>query len=95
MKMLCNGCGSEVEIVERVGFRQVCQVCGAWLHSCVNCRFQVAGSCSEPSAEKVPNPEAQNFCEWYRGNEGTSTGEKKETGTKDAAEEMWKNLTKK
>jgi hypothetical protein len=93
--MRCSSCGSVVEILERVGFREVCPVCDAWLHACVNCRFLVAGSCTEPSAEKIRDPEMQNYCEWFK--ERAEDEEKGEAKGKDrdSAEEMWRKLTKK
>lgn len=95
MKMRCSGCGSEVEILERVGFRQVCPSCDAWLHSCVNCRFWSGGICTETSAERIGDPEAQNYCEWYK-ERAEEEGQSAEKGLdRDTAEEMWGKLTKK
>ena len=98
MKIICAACREVVELPEKVGFRDTCPSCDAWLHSCVHCEFLVNSRCTEPSAEKVRDPEGINFCDWYRGrtqDAGRSTQERKEEGGKEAAEEMWKRLTKK
>ncbi len=95
MKMTCAACREVVELPEKVGFRDTCPSCDAWLHSCVHCEFLVNSRCTEPSAEKVRDPEGINFCEWFRGIDADSADEKKAAGSKEAAEEMWKRLTKK
>jgi hypothetical protein len=98
MKMTCAACKEVVELPEKVGVRDTCPSCDAWLHSCVNCDFWSNSRCTEPSAEKVRDPEGINFCEWYKArtqNAERGTQEGKEKGSKEAAEEMWKRLTKK
>lgn len=94
MKMTCAACGVVVELPEKVGFRDVCPSCDAYLHSCVNCDFWVNNHCTEPSAEKVRDPEGINFCDWYRGIVVDSADKRETTGNKEAAEEMWKKLMK-
>ena len=96
--MTCAACGVEVELPEKVGFRDTCPSCDAYLHSCVNCGFWVNSRCTEPSAEKVRYPEGINFCDWFRARTQDavrSTQEEKAAGSKEAAEDMWKKLTKK
>jgi len=95
MKITCAGCRTVVEQPDRVGFRDICPSCGAWLHSCVNCAFLVDGLCVEPAAEKVRDPEGQNFCDWFREVNADAAGERAQNGGRDAAEDMWKKLTKK
>jgi hypothetical protein len=93
MKIACNACGAIVELPEKVGFRDTCPSCDSWLHACVNCRFLTQGGCTEPAAEKVRDPEGQNFCEWFQNRE-QGEGRREEGGNRDEAEEMWKKLTK-
>lgn len=94
MKISCAACGTTVELPEKVGFRDTCPSCGAWLHSCVQCRLWVNNYCTEPSAEKVREPEGMNYCDWYQARD-----DKQETGDKEKgrseAEELWRKLTKK
>ncbi len=98
MKMTCASCGVSVDLPDKVGFRDTCPSCHAYLHSCVNCAFLVDGLCTEPSAEKVRDQEGINFCDWYQArtqNVERRTQEKKENGSRESAEELWKKLTKK
>ena len=105
MKISCCGCGTWIDIVEKVGFRETCPSCDAWLHSCVHCCFWSGNHCTEPAAEKPGDPQAQNFCEWYKERaQGTSTVAKatadrgrgaQEGEGRASAEELWKKLTKK
>ena len=66
LDIVCSACGARNSIPEKVGFRELCSSCDAWLHSCVNCRFWEKSGCIEPAAEKVRDPEGQNFCEWFK-----------------------------
>ena len=95
MKTRCESCLSEIEIAGRIGFNQACPSCGAWLHSCLMCRFWSDGRCLETSAEKVGEPEGKNFCEWFQGRDPRPDGKGTEGRSREAAEEMWRRLTKK
>jgi len=95
MKMVCAACKAKVELPEKVGFRDTCPSCDSYLHSCINCDFWTDSRCTEPSAEKVRDPEGINFCDWYRGIVIDSADEVKQNQGKEKAEEMWKKLTKK
>jgi len=106
MKIVCAACGNVAHLPERVGYRDTCPSCDAWFHSCVHCALLVDSLCTEPSAEKVRDPEGQNYCDWFvpstqdaaRPSTGLGTGstqQEKTDGSKEAAEEMWKKLTRK
>ena len=98
MRVKCAACRTAVELPGKVGFRDTCPSCDAWLHSCVNCEFLVSGQCTEPAAEKIRDPEGLNFCEWFSvrtQDAACSTKEERASGSKETAEEMWKKLTKK
>ncbi len=95
MKISCRDCGTMIEVPERVGFRDTCPACDSWLHSCVHCVFLSGGHCVEPSAEKIGDPEAQNFCEWFRGIDADSAGKGTTAETRETAEDLWKKLVKK
>ena len=94
-KLICRKCGKSNEILERVGFRDTCSSCDSWLHSCVHCAFWSGSYCTEPSAEKVGDPEAQNYCEWYSPSTGGETRSVEEGQRRAEAEELWRKLTKK
>lgn len=65
---LCYRCGTEAAL-ERVGARDVCERCRAYLHCCRNCSFYEPGvhnDCREPNAELVAEKEQGNFCDFFR-----------------------------
>jgi hypothetical protein len=95
MKMTCAACGTEVLLKEKAGFRETCPSCDAYLHSCVNCAFWVKSQCTEPSAERVRDPEGMNFCEWFKASAEGGVRRVAEDQGRNAAEEMWKKLTTK
>jgi len=64
----CWKCGREIEIKERVGFREHCPGCDRALHACANCQFHDAAynnQCREAQAERVVDKERANFCEFF------------------------------
>lgn len=67
MKRRCPKCDAEWDGPERIGVREECPECAAFLHTCVNCaRFDVStGTCTEPDVESVRDPYGANFCELF------------------------------
>jgi hypothetical protein len=66
--MRCHGCGAPFA-GERVGVRNVCGGCAAYLHCCRNCDFYAPGlsnDCREPVAERVTDKMQGNFCDHFR-----------------------------
>jgi hypothetical protein len=64
----CHRCGFVTE-VERVGVRDTCPGCTAFLHCCRSCALYAPGlhnDCREPAAERVVDKEAGNFCDHFR-----------------------------
>lgn len=64
----CHRCEAPVE-AERVGVRDVCEHCRAYLHCCRNCDLYDPGAhndCREPSAEMVADKEQGNFCDYFQ-----------------------------
>ena len=64
----CHRCAGEISS-ERVGVRDVCDRCQAYLHCCRNCVFHEPGAhndCREPSSEPVADKEQANFCDFFR-----------------------------
>jgi hypothetical protein len=50
-----------------VGFKAVCEGCGMYLHSCVQCRlYDEARRCLSNTTEAVRDVEHANFCEEYQ-----------------------------
>ncbi|HZO81377.1 MAG TPA: hypothetical protein VFB33_06745 [Candidatus Binataceae bacterium] len=66
--MNCWKCGTRIETLERIGFRQQCPKCERPLHVCRNCaHYDPAynNQCREPMAERVVDKERANFCEYF------------------------------
>jgi hypothetical protein len=71
--MKCILCSTEWPL-EKVAFSSVCEKCGCWLHSCVQCRLWDgrASMCRSMTTEPVPDREGKNFCEeWQPHEEGS------------------------
>jgi len=69
----CHACGRTQTADGIVGRRDECESCGAQLHCCRNCAFYAESAynqCSEPSAERVVDKDASNFCDWFRPSSG-------------------------
>ena len=67
--MQCALCQREVDIGDKVYFRDECSHCSGDLHICLNCEFydrHAAKECREPSAELVSNKERANYCDYFR-----------------------------
>ena len=64
----CAFCGSEVEVIDRVGRLDECPTCHRDLHACLQCRLYDRGShnqCRESQAGYVGDKERANFCEFF------------------------------
>lgn len=73
--MRCFACGGDVPLAsgERVGFRDVCEACGADLHVCRNCAHHdpsAYNECREPNAERVSDRERANRCDYFAPGQG-------------------------
>ncbi len=92
MKIKCHDCSKELNIEDKVSFRELCPHCSAYLHSCVQCRLYDLKNenCTEPQAEKVRDPEAGNFCDYFIARE--ADGSEPEDGDRNEAEALWKKL---
>ena len=94
--MECFACGAAVELRtgERVGFREVCEKCGADLHVCRNCAHHdpsAHNECREPGADYVPDRERANRCEWFRAREdGGGAGRGERSGALSDLESLFK-----
>lgn len=95
---ICARCGNEVVVTGKVTRGETCKNCGAWLRSCVNCRFYCPGrhnDCAEPQAEYVRDKEAANFCDFFVFKESkpeeSSTVEDKKKSARDAFNKLFGN----
>jgi len=67
----CHACGAAITLdpLGKIGVRDVCDHCRAYLHSCRQCDFYELGAhndCRESNAEMVADKEAGNFCDYFR-----------------------------
>lgn len=68
MKIKCSECKSEIEIHDKIGFRQDCPNCGHDLHSCIQCQHydpKVYNECKETMADRVLEKSKANYCEFF------------------------------
>ena len=66
--MNCFHCGRQIEVKERIGFRDRCTACDRPLHACLNCGFYdpaYNNQCRENQAERVVDKDRANFCEYF------------------------------
>ena len=74
IKLICFSCGTENEVVDKVGRRDECSKCMADLHACKNCRFydpSAYNECKETSADVVREKEESNFCDYFEPGSGS------------------------
>ncbi len=67
--MNCFFCGRQIEVLERVGFRDTCPGCDRAVHVCRNCDFYdpaYNNQCRETMADRVVDKERANFCEYFK-----------------------------
>jgi len=64
----CFKCGEELQFDVKIGRRDMCQNCYAYLHCCKNCQFwdqSVHNQCLENRAEFIRDREEGNFCLYF------------------------------
>jgi hypothetical protein len=64
----CHACGQEIATEKKICRRDVCTLCRADLHCCLNCAFHdvsVSKQCREPLAELVKDKNRANFCDYF------------------------------
>jgi hypothetical protein len=94
MNVRCRKCGAEWE-AERVGVRDECPECAAFVHTCTNCSHYDAGNrdCSLPDTESVRERAGQNFCdEFAYGEPAGSAGPKERPPSADEARRRFEQL---
>ena len=90
--MRCHACGAGWS-GERVGVRELCARCGAWLHCCRNCDFYepgLANDCREPGAARVVDKVAGNFCDWFRPGTRAAAGDGKSTAARRSLDALFR-----
>ena len=77
--MKCWKCAREIEVKERIGFRDYCPGCDRALHACLNCEFYDTtynNQCRETQAERVVDKERPNFCDFFAPSKGAKPSSK-------------------
>lgn len=94
--MECWSCQKVIELDHKPGRQEECPHCFAPLHVCLNCRFYdefAHNQCKEPQAERVPEKDRANFCDYFESaSAGASTPR---YHTKADAQKKWDELFKK
>ncbi len=65
---ICHACRKEIAIEKKISRRDVCPLCRADLHCCLNCEFHDVSApkqCLEPVAEMVRDKSRGNFCDYF------------------------------
>ena len=73
----CYKCGHGRMNPDKVGFQDVCEECGSYLHCCLNCRFHDENAhnhCAETQAEYVSDANGMNRCEYLVFKEAGGSG---------------------
>jgi len=95
MKRRCPKCDAEWDGPERIGVREECPECAAFLHTCVNCaRYDPSTqTCTLPDVEAVRDPNVANYCEEFTmGPAGERRAGTLKGGRRDAEEEARKKF---
>ncbi len=61
----CSNCSTIVETLDAIAFNDQCKKCGAYLHSCKNCRYFDPGArfeCQKPIEARVAKKSDGNMC---------------------------------
>ena len=72
----CYKCGDELVFDVKIGRRDMCPNCYAYLHCCKNCKFwdsSVHNECVENRSEFIRDREEGNFCLYFTFNESDET----------------------
>lgn len=89
----CHACSTRHRFEDVVPRRADCDRCGAALHACLNCFFydgSAYNDCREPSAERVVEKGAANFCDYFRPAETRSAGAPARGSAADDLEKLFK-----
>jgi hypothetical protein len=65
----CYKCGEELVFEVKIGRRDTCPNCYAYLHSCKNCEFwdpHAHNECLEDQGEFIRDREEGNFCTFFK-----------------------------
>ncbi len=83
----CHKCKEELVFEVKIGRRDTCPNCHAYLHCCFNCRFwdpNVHNECTENRSEFIRDRAEGNFCLYFtfRATEESAAGEQEDSKAK-------------
>lgn len=64
----CYKCGDELIFEVKIGRRDMCPTCGAYLHSCLNCKHHdpyAHNECREGITDHISDRTEGNFCLYF------------------------------
>lgn len=75
--MKCHSCQKDLDVSDRISFREECFHCRSDLHVCKQCEFydvKVYNECRETNAERVIDKEKANYCEYFKISSSMTSG---------------------
>lgn len=95
---ICQSCGKEVKLQEKVGRQEICPSCRSDLHCCLNCILYdeyAQNKCRESAAEWVSDREKNNSCDYFtfRESAGGGRGQRQREETLAKLEALFKKKT--
>ena len=89
----CPNCSKEIELPEKLGFRDDCMHCNVDLHVCRFCIFfdsSAYNECKETQADRVVDKEKANFCDYFRFNSDAQAKSAQQDDIKQKLEDLFK-----
>lgn len=88
----CHKCGDTLKFEVKIGRRDMCPNCYAYLHCCKNCKFwdeSVHNECKENRAEFIRDREEGNFCLYFTFNDASDESEDEAQKAKEKLQAMF------
>ena len=88
----CYKCGEELTFETKIGRRDLCPNCHAYLHCCKNCEFwdpNVHNQCTENRAEFIRDREEGNFCLYFTFKESDETAQAEQDAARARLQEVF------
>jgi hypothetical protein len=82
----CHKCGEELIFDVKIGRRDMCPNCYAYLHCCFNCKYwnpDVHNQCTENQGEFIRDRAEGNFCLYFTFKSMDDSGDDEERKAKD------------
>jgi len=95
--MRCHGCGTYIQIEDKIFRGDTCPKCSRPLHCCKNCTFydpKAYHECRETQAEWVRDKESANFCDYFKPSQ-QDWGQERKSSSETARESLEKLFKKK